>query len=236
MQKVAFLLLAAAAVLSVSLISRATPRGTVELVSWQSGPLAGTAPLVTQCAQGNNAACDRLAADPSAMGALRSVNAADGYASEAPANEPNSWWKQLGLKQRGGARRQQLVEVAFPVAGGGRTQGLSDFMGEHWLIPGLDALPKDDASGNALFDFGAYDGTPVDPSTNLPTQGTLDDRFIKKQNRKRPWLFDINKIRRSEDRRGTRYPKVFPSVPKVGRAPRVDIMDGHIAFIDDATD
>lgn len=29
-----------------------------------------------------------------------------------------------------------------------RKQSLSDFLGEHWLIEGVDNLPKDTSSGN----------------------------------------------------------------------------------------
>ena len=59
-----------------------------------------------------------------------------------------------------------------------RQQGL--YMGDHWGIEGIDSLPKDESSGNSLFDFGVMDGTPRDPQTRMPIAGTLGDqvRFV----------------------------------------------------------
>jgi len=126
---------------------------------------------VTACARGNNAACDRLASDPGAVATLTSVNKANGMST--PASQ-GSWWQKLGLK----ARQQSLYELSGVEPrqnqwGRQRTQVLSDFVGEHWPIPGVDSLPAE-SSGNSLFDFGIFGGTPSDRSVNSPEPGTLD--------------------------------------------------------------
>jgi hypothetical protein len=53
-------------------------RGVVllqQLANWNTGVLGGKASLVTQCAQGNDAACDALVSDPGAVAALQNIDA-----------------------------------------------------------------------------------------------------------------------------------------------------------------
>jgi len=200
-----------------------------ELVSWQQW-----GPLVKQCSAGNNAACDTLASNPGAMNTLNKANNANKGKSS------NSWWGSLGLKANSASssRQQALFQMPSTPA---RKQSLSDFLGEHWLIEGVDNLPKDTSSGNALFDFGTQGGTPVEPATQSPLQGTLKDEFLKpmvmggnSMDGDRPWQFDIDKIRESEDHRDQEYSPQLPNFAEplvVG--PRVDIDDGHVIAIDD---
>jgi len=53
---------------------------------WSRGILAGKASLVTMCAKGDNSACDKLAADPNAIGALEDIDKSnpDGFAAHHP--------------------------------------------------------------------------------------------------------------------------------------------------------
>ena len=53
-------------------------RGVVilkQLANWNTGVLGGKASLVTQCAKGNDAACDALVSDPGAVAALQNIDA-----------------------------------------------------------------------------------------------------------------------------------------------------------------
>ena len=58
---------------------------------------------------------------------------------------------------------------------------LSDWLGEHWYIDGLEddgkymrpSTPEDESSGNALFDFGNGNGLPLSKSTGEPEPGLL---------------------------------------------------------------
>ena len=56
------------------------------LASWNSGVLAGKASLVTQCAKGNDAACDALVNDPGAVAALQHIDAKNpqGFTAKHP--------------------------------------------------------------------------------------------------------------------------------------------------------
>ncbi|KAJ1493377.1 hypothetical protein T484DRAFT_1742010, partial [Baffinella frigidus] len=53
---------------------------------WDHGALAGKASLVTMCAKGDNAACDKLAADPNAIASLQSIDQGNpqGFAAHHP--------------------------------------------------------------------------------------------------------------------------------------------------------
>lgn len=70
-------------------------------------------------------------------------------------------------------------------------QGL--YMGDNWMIGGLDSLSKDTSSGNSLFDFGVYDGTPIDPESGSPHKGTLDDKVGLVLSLHRPFLCIANR-------------------------------------------
>ncbi len=127
-----------------------------------SNTLVHTAGLVTLCAKGNNAACDKLAANPSVIGALQHLDAKNpsGFAARHPKAARSMWHARQ-------AHTQGLFEMH-------RQQGL--YMGDHWGIEGIDSMPADTSSGNSLFDFGVMDGTPRDPQTGMPLPGTLDTK------------------------------------------------------------
>jgi hypothetical protein len=53
---------------------------------WDHGALAGKASLVTMCAKGDNAACDKLASDPNAIASLQNMDKGnpEGFAAHHP--------------------------------------------------------------------------------------------------------------------------------------------------------
>ena len=57
-----------------------------QLANWSTGALGGKGSLVTQCAKGNDAACDALVNDPGAVAALQHIDAKNptGFAAKHP--------------------------------------------------------------------------------------------------------------------------------------------------------
>jgi hypothetical protein len=87
----AALLCVAALVVTSSSTNAGSWQGAVlyqlqKLANWKTGVLGGKASLVTECAKGNNAACDTLVKDPGAVAALQTIDAKNphGFTAKHP--------------------------------------------------------------------------------------------------------------------------------------------------------